>query len=101
MDGTPIYDIKPYLPYTDAHPDATAGFAELVQGHSLQVTFPEQFLARLPEDRRSAAVAVLENDPRPSYQDDPNREYGIYFAGHNIVFFVDGNQLRVTDVTPI
>ncbi len=101
MDGTPIYDIKPYLPYTDAHPDATEGFAEPVRAHALQVTFPGELLCRLPADRRDAAIAVLENDPRPSYQNDPDREYGLYFAGHNILFFVDGSHLRVTDVTPI
>ncbi len=101
MDGTPIYDIKPYLPFTDSHPDATGGFADSVRAHALQVTFPEELLARLPADRRAAAIAVLENDPRPSYQSDPTREYGVYFAGHNILFFVDGNRLRVADVTPI
>lgn len=101
MDGTPIYDIKPYLAYTDAHPLATAGFAEAVYDHALTVSFPEALLQRLPADRRDAAIAVLENDPRPSYQNDPNREYGLFFAGHNILFFVDGPHLRVTDVTPI
>ncbi|MBQ7337424.1 MAG: tRNA (N6-threonylcarbamoyladenosine(37)-N6)-methyltransferase TrmO [Clostridia bacterium] len=101
MDGTPIYDIKPYLPYTDSHPDAAGGFAEPLQSHALTVTFPAPLLSRLPEDRRAAAIAVLENDPRPSYQNDPTREYGVYFAGHNIVFFVNGNHLRVEDVTPI
>ena len=101
MDGTPIYDIKPYLPFTDAHPDATGGFADPVRDHALQVTFPEHLLARLPADRRDAAVAVLANDPRPSYQNDPSREYGVYFAGHNIIFFVDGDRLRVEDVTKI
>jgi tRNA-Thr(GGU) m(6)t(6)A37 methyltransferase TsaA len=101
MDGTPIYDIKPYLAFTDSHPDATGGFADPVREHALTVTFPESLLNRLPEDRRAAAIAVLENDPRPSYQNDPTREYGVYFAGHNIIFFVDGNSLRVEDVTPI
>ncbi|MBQ7319499.1 MAG: tRNA (N6-threonylcarbamoyladenosine(37)-N6)-methyltransferase TrmO [Clostridia bacterium] len=101
MDGTPIYDIKPYLAYTDAHPDATGGFADPLRSHALEVTFPSELLARLPEDRRRAAIAVLENDPRPSYQNDPEREYGLYFAGFNITFFVDGKALRVADVTPI
>ena len=101
MDGTPIYDIKPYLPFTDSHPDAAGGFADPVRDHALQVSFPEHLLNRLPEDRRAAAIAVLENDPRPSYQNDPLREYGVYFAGHNIIFFVDGDRLRVEDVTKI
>ena len=101
MDGTPIYDIKPYLSFTDAHPDATDGFADAVRDHALQVSFPTHLLQRLPADRRDAAIAVLENDPRPSYQNDSTREYGVYFAGHNIIFFVDGDQLRVEDVTPI
>ena len=101
MDGTPIYDIKPYLAYTDAHPDATGGFAEPLCSHALEVTFPAELLTRLPEDRRAAAIAVLENDPRPSYQNDPEREYGLYFAGFNFIFFVDGKAWRVADVMPI
>lgn len=101
MDGTPIYDIKPYLPYTDSHPDATGGFAEPLRAHALTVSFPDELLQRLPPDRREAAVALLAHDPRPSYQNDPQREYGVYFAGHNIIFFVDGERLRVEDVAPI
>lgn len=101
MDGTPIYDIKPYLPYTDAHPDASGGFAEPLRAHELSVRDPDGLLARLPEDKRSSAVTVLENDPRPSYQNDPAREYGLYFAGFNIEFTVDGSDLTVIRVTPL
>lgn len=101
MDGTPIYDIKPYLPYTDAHPDAAGGFAEPLRAHRLTVRDPSALLERLPADKRSSAVIVLENDPRPSYQNDPAREYGLYFAGFNIEFTVDGDALTVIRVTPL
>ena len=98
MDGTPIYDIKPYLPFTDSHPDAAGGFADPVRDHALQVSFPEHLLNRLPEDRRAAAIAVLENDPRPSYQEDPTRIYGMKFADYEIKFRVEEDTLFVTDV---
>ncbi len=101
MDKTPIYDIKPYLSFTDAHPDAVDGFADSVRQHELQVTFPEKLLAKLPERCRDAAIAILRHDPRPSYQNDPNREYGVYFAGYNLVFFVRDHHLVVHDVVPI
>ena len=101
MDGTPIYDIKPYLPYTDAHPDAAGGFAEPLRAHRLTVHDPSALLDRLPADKRSSAAIVLENDPRPSYQNDPAREYGLYFAGFNIEFTVDGDALTVIRVTPL
>ena len=98
MDGTPIYDIKPYLPYTDCHTDAEGGFAEPLREHSLAVTFPEELLARLPVDRRQAALALLAEDPRPAYQNDPERIYGLFFAGFNISFRVKENALSVIAV---
>ena len=101
MDGTPIYDIKPYLPYTDCHPDATGGFAEPLRAHELEVDFPEALLEILPQDKRASARIVLANDPRPSYQDDPERLYGLFFAGYNVEFCVDGNRLTVLRVEPI
>lgn len=101
MDGTPIYDIKPYLPYTDCHPDAEGGFAEPLREHSLTVTFPEELLERLPTDRRQAALALLAQDPRPAYQHDPERIYGLFFAGLNISFRVNGTELTVVAVESI
>lgn len=101
MDGTPIYDVKPYLPYTDSHPDAVGGFADPVRDRSLRVDFPENLLSLLPPEKRASAVIVLENDPRPSYQNDPAREYGLFFAGFNIEFTVDGDALTVIRVTRI
>lgn len=98
MDGTPIYDIKPYLPYSDSHPDASGGFAEPVREHALRVVFPPEWLELLPPEKRASAVLVLENDPRPSYQSDPDREYGLCFAGKNILFRVEGDRLTVTGV---
>ncbi len=101
MDGTPIYDIKPYLPFTDSHPDAVGGFADERLSYSLRVDFPEELLALVPEEKRTSLIRILENDPRPQYQDDPSREYGFAFSGMNIIFFVDGENLRVADVREI
>ena len=101
MDGTPIYDIKPYLPYTDSHADASGGFAEPLRAHELTVHDPDGLLEKFPADKRSSAVTVLANDPRPSYQHDPSREYGLYFAGFNIEFTVSENDLTVIRVTPL
>ena len=98
MDGTPILDIKPYLPYTDSHPDASGGFADPVRAHRLEVDFPPALLEQLPMEKRASALLLLENDPRPSYQDDPSREYGVSFAGFNILFRVDGCRLVVSGV---
>ena len=98
MDGTPIYDIKPYLAYTDSHPDASGGFAAEVFGHSLEVDFPAELLERLPEEKRGAAIGMLSNDPRPAVQHDPERIYGLQFAGVEIKFRVDCNKLFVVDV---
>ena len=99
MDGTPIYDIKPYLPYADCKPDASGGFASRPKEATLSVDCPPALLERLPADRRSALLAVLAQDPRPSYQDDPHRIYGLSFAGYNVRFCVESSVLRVQDIT--
>jgi len=96
--NTPIYDIKPYLPHVDAHPDAIGGFAAEVKDYELEVLFPEELLTCVPKEKRQAIVEVLKQDPRPSYHDDPNRVYGVAFAGVNIRFCVDGRVLRVIAV---
>lgn len=100
-DNTPIYDVKPYIPYSDCHPDAEGGFATLHKDDRLEVTFPAGLLERLPEGKRDAAIAVLSRDPRPSYQDDPDRVYGVYFADKNIRFTVRDGSLTVIDVEPM
>ncbi len=97
-DNTPIYDIKPYLAYVDSHPDACDGFAALHKEESLTVCFPEQLLAILPECKRTAAIEILRQDPRPHYQNDAEREYGVSFAGFNIGFTVSENVLKVSSV---
>ena len=97
-DNTPIYDIKPYLSYTDSHEGARSGFVKDEGSMALEVDFPEDMLAMLPPDKREAATAMLREDIRPSYQDDPEREYGVSFAGYDLKFRVDGRVLRVTGV---
>ena len=99
MDGTPIFDIKPYIPYSDCHDDAVGGFTDTAKDFLLQVDFPEALLQKLPEEKRDAAVAVLTHDPRPSYQKDTERVYGLRFAGFDIRFTVSGNTLTVCEVT--
>lgn len=101
MDGTPIYDIKPFIPYADNHPDARGGFTNDTSGYTLAVTFPEQLLEQVPVSHREALRGVLAHDPRPSYQHDPERVYGMEFAGMEIRFRVDGEQLIVCSVAPI
>ncbi len=98
MDGTPIYDIKPYVPYADCHPEAAEGFAPRPQG-GLKVDFPPALLEQVPERSREALKGVLACDPRPHYHDDPERVYGMAFGGMNVKFTVDGETLTVTDVT--
>ena len=98
MDGTPIYDIKPYLPYADAHPDAKAGFTlgnANAEGERLEVEVPEALVRKLGEEKASALRGVLEADPRPRYQDDEERVYGLTFAGQDIHFRVEGKLLQV------
>ena len=99
MDGTPIFDIKPYIPYGDCHPDATGGFTDTAGEFLLNVDFPEELLQKLPEEKRSAAIGVLSHDPRPSYQRKPDRIYGLTFAGFDIRFTVTDDQLTVVEVT--
>ena len=99
MDGTPIYDIKPYIPYADCHPDAAQGFTGQTQRHTLEVVCPPELLAPVPEPDRAALLGVLANDPRPSYQHDPARIYGMEFGGVEVHFTVDGTVLTVADIT--
>ena len=100
MDGTPIFDIKPYIPYGDCHTDATGGFTDRAGEFLLDVDFPRELLEKLPPDKREAAKAVLSHDPRPSYQRNEDRIYGMTFAGQDIRFTVRENTLTVTEVTP-
>ena len=100
MDGTPIFDIKPYIPYGDCHPDATGGFTDRAGEFLLQVDFPAELLKKLPPDKREAALGVLSHDPRPSYQRGGDRVYGLIFAEHDIRFTVREDTLTVTEVTP-
>ena len=97
MDNTPIYDVKPYLPYVDSHPEASGGFTEHIVKEKLQVDFPGELLEKLPEDKREAVLAVLADDPRPGYQNDPGRVYGMTFADWDIRFTVDGQRLLVCE----
>ena len=100
IDGTPIYDIKPYLPYADCHPEATGGFAHEVKDHAVEVVIPEEMLAKIPTDKREALQGVLAQDPRPGYQKDPERVYGFTFAGMEVRFRVAEDVLTVTDILP-
>lgn len=100
MDGTPIFDIKPYIPYADCHADATGGFTDSAGEFLLEVDFPVPLLNKLPDDKRDAAIGVLSHDPRPSYQRNPDRVYGLTFAGFNIRFNVRGTKLTVIEVDP-
>lgn len=97
MDGTPIYDVKPYLPYADAHPEAVGGFAQSAP-EALTVECPPELLQQIPPERRDALFGVLAQDPRPSYQDDPERVYGMQFAGFDVRFRVDGATLTVCEI---
>lgn len=99
MDGTPILDIKPYIPYGDCHPEATGGFTDTAGDFLLAVDFPETLLEKLPEDKRQPAKDVLSHDPRPSYQRKPERIYGVTFAGFDLRFQVQDSTLTVIDVT--
>ena len=98
MDGTPIFDIKPYIPYSDARPDALGGFTDAAGDFLLTVDFPPALLEKIPEDKREALIGVLSHDPRPSYQADPERVYGLTFGGRNVRFQVRGNALTVVEV---
>ena len=99
-DQTPIYDIKPYLPYADSHPDARGGFAHEVKDYRLRVQFPEELLWLIPAEKQAGILEVLAEDPRPSYHNDPERRYGVAYAGFDVRFYVDGNVLTVCQVVP-
>ena len=98
MDGTPIFDVKPYIPYSDCKPDASGGFTDQAADFLLTVDFPEELLGKLPEQKREAAIGVLSHDPRPSYQKNEERVYGLTFAGFNIRFMVRDKLLTVLAV---
>ena len=95
MDGTPIFDIKPYTPYADCHPEATGGFTDTAGDFLLTVDFPPELLSQVPEAQREGLLGVLRHDPRPSYQHDPDRIYGLSFGGFNVKFRVSGGCLTV------
>jgi len=98
MDGTPIYDIKPYIPYTDSHPEAVGGFADGVRKDRLKVEIPDELLALVPGDKQDALLSILRHDPRPHYQNDPERLYGFFFAGMEIKFRVEADVLKVVSI---
>ena len=98
LDGTPIYDIKPYLPFTDSHPDAKGGFSEDVYDYSLEVVISEDILRCVKVEKREALLTVLKGDPRPSYHSDPDREYGMKFSDYEVFFKVFDKVLTVTRI---
>ena len=99
MNGTPIYDIKPYIAYTDSHPEAVSGFAAKPAEYLLEVDFPDELLEKVPMEHRESLMAVLAYDPRPQYQDDPERIYGMEYAHLEVKFKVDGTKLKVLETT--
>lgn len=98
MDGTPIFDIKPYIPYADCKPEATGGFTDTAGDFILKVDFPEDLLNKVPEESRESLLGVLSHDPRPSYQNAPDRVYGMAFAGMDVKFRVEEDTLTVIDI---
>lgn len=98
LDGTPILDIKPYLPYADAHPEAEGGFGQAHREDGIEVLFPPQLLERLPAEKRQAVLEVLAQDPRAAYNKQPDYVYGMAFAGFDIRFVVAKNRLTVCEV---
>lgn len=98
MNGTPIFDIKPYLPHLESHPEAHGGFAGHVKEYSLQVTCDPVLMEHLPPEKREGLTQILSQDPRPSYHDDPTRIYGLRYSGYEVHFTVSGSQLTVTDI---
>ena len=101
MDGTPIFDIKPYIPYGDCHPEASGGFTDRTGDFILKVEFPPDLLSQVPEEKQEALIGVLSHDPRPSYQKDPDRTYGLSFGGWDIRFQVREDILTVTQVSKL
>lgn len=100
MDGTPIYDIKPYIPVADCHTDASQGYTARTREHALNVEFEKGVCDMIPADKRAALIGLLRQDPRPGYEDDPDRRYGVEFAGSDVHFYVRGDTLHVIDVVP-
>ena len=98
LDGTPIYDIKPYLPYVDSHPDARGGFGSEKAGYALEVEIAQDILEQINPHKREALVGILREDPRPSYQNDPDRIYGVNYAGMNVKFTVAQGVLTVRSI---
>ena len=98
MDGSPIYDIKPYIAYTDSHPDAVSGFASTPAEYLLDVDFPKNLLQKVPERQRESLIEILAHDPRPQYQNDPERVYGLAFGGIEVKFKVEGMLLSVVAI---
>lgn len=101
MNGTPIYDIKPYLPYADSHPEVRGGFTDKIEDYRLEVEFPETLIEKVPEEQREALMEVLANDPRPRYQNKPDKIYGLAYGSHDILFTVKDKTLKVCDVTEL
>ena len=101
LDGTPIYDIKPYIPYVDSHPDAAQGYTAQTQTYHLTVECPAELQARLAPEQWEGLLGVLENDPRPSYQNDPDRVYGMKFAGYEVHFTVADGVLTVHQIDKV
>lgn len=101
MDGTPIFDIKPYIPYSDSHPEAAGGFTDTAGDFLLDVEIPQHLLEKIPASKRDALRGVLSHDPRPSYQNDSGRTYGLLFSEYDIHFQVQEKKLLVTDITKI
>ena len=99
MDGTPILDIKPYIPYTDCHPNATGGFSDSAADFLLDVSIPPVLLQKIPKSKQQSLIDILSHDPRPSYQDDPSRIYGLLFAGFNVQFTIQNKLLHVCNIT--
>lgn len=95
MDGTPIFDIKPYVPYADAHPEASSGFTAALPDATLNVVFPDEWRHLFTAEQQAAIIGILERDPRPHYHDDPDRVYGMTFAGYNVRFRVQGSSATV------
>ena len=101
MDGTPIYDIKPYIPYADAHPEAEGGFTDRVPRRTLTVDCPPDLLANIPAGKQNGLLDLLAQDPRPSYQHDPDRIYGLSYAGYSVKFTVADENLTVREIFPL
>jgi hypothetical protein len=99
MDGTPIFDIKPYIAYTDCHPDAVSGFASTPAEYLLEVDFAEELLKKVPENQRESLIEVLAHDPRPQYHANPERVYGMEFGGMEVKFKVNHDLLTVLEIS--